>query len=813
MRVPVSWLSEYVDVAASPEALAETLTLGGLVVEAIHRPSAGTRGVVVARVEGVAPVPGSDKLHLVQVFDGRDTHEIVCGAANYAVGDLVPAALPGAVLTGGLEIGRKRLMGVVSDGMLASARELGVGDDHAGIWVLDDDAPLGADLAEWLGLDDTVLELGLNPDRGYAQSMLGVAHDVAALTGAELRLPEAPVSPGGDPGVPVEILDPERCPRFDARRIVGVEVRRSPAWLQRRLAASGVRPINTVVDATNHGMLETGNPMHAYDTNRLAGPRIEVRTARPGEALTTLDGVSRDLDPDDLVIADAHGVIALAGVIGGEATEIGADTTDVLLETANFSARTVLRSARRHQLFTEGSKRWEKLVPPATAPLAAGRCAALIVTLSGGAVTGARDHYPRPVAPDVIRLRTARARARLGMALDDERQETHLRAIGCDVEPTARNTLDVTPPAYRPDLRIEEDLYEEIARIEGYERVPVRVPSAGQVGGRTPQHAARNVVRRALAGGGWTEVTPYPFVAAEDADRLGLPADDPRRRPVRLVNPLSQEESVLHTTVVPGLLRTLRRNVNRQLIDVAIFSAARVFLPPTADEPGAPGGAPDMPDAPSLPAEPLLLGVAACGAFDTARHDRPARAADLDDLLGAAELARHALGLPALEARATAEPPYHPGRAARLSLDGADIGVVGELHPRVAEAFGVPPRTLAGELRLDRLTARGQVPARPSAPAALPPLRFDVAVVVADDVPAAVVEAAVRDGAGRGGRPVTEVQLFDVYSGAQLGEGRRSLAYALRLEDPQRPFTDSDERAAIEGVAEAVAEIGGRLRR
>ncbi|MBA2529627.1 MAG: phenylalanine--tRNA ligase subunit beta, partial [Euzebyales bacterium] len=630
MRVPLSWLHEFVRPDLGVHELAGRLTLGGLVVERIHQPSAGVRGVVVARVEHVSQVAGSDKLHLVEAFDGEHTEQVVCGAANYAPGDLVAWARPGATLPSPdpahpVVVGRKTLIGVVSNGMLASARELGVGDGAGwaseGIWVLDSGAPLGAEVGEWLGLDDPVLELDLNPDRGYAQSILGVARDVAALTGAELTLPEVPEGPCStpdppDPGVPVTIADPDRCPRFDARRIVGVHVGSSPAWLQRRLAAAGVRPISNVVDATNHAMLETGNPIHAYDTALLAGPLIEVRVARPAETLRTLDGVERTLDPDDLVIADRDGPVALAGVMGGERSEIHPATRDVLLETANFSAGTVLRSARRQQLFTEGSRRWEKQVPPETVPLAAGRCAALIVRLAGGRVTGCSDTYPAPRDPTVIRLRTERARRRLGMDLDDERQAALLAGIACDVAVRDDGALAVTAPAYRPDLRLEEDLYEELARLEGYDRVPERVAASGRVGGRLPEHAAAIRVRQSLAGAGWIEVMPFPFLAPSDLDALGLDAGDRRRSPVALVNPLSNEESVLATTLLPGLLRVVRRNVSRQVDDVAVFSASRAFLPPTADEPGAEGGPASLPGSPVLPAEPLLLGLAACGAFD-----------------------------------------------------------------------------------------------------------------------------------------------------------------------------------------------------
>ncbi|MDP8970865.1 MAG: phenylalanine--tRNA ligase subunit beta, partial [Actinomycetota bacterium] len=594
-----------------------------------------------------------------------------------------------------------------------------VGDDHRGIWVLDDDAPLGAELAEWLRLDDPILDLTVSPDRGYGLSILGLARDVAALTGAEVRLPDAQ-APGGDPGVPVEILDPQRCPRFEARTIRGVRVGRSPAWLQHRLTAAGLRPVSNIVDATNHAMLETGNPIHAYDLALLAGPRIEVRTARPGETLVTLDGVERALDPDDLVIADGAGPVAMAGVMGGEGTEINDATTDVLVEVANFSARTVLRSARRHRLVTEGSIRWERTVPPETTTLAATSCCALITRTAGGVVTGGADHYPNPRSPVVIRLRPQRARDWLGMDVGEDRQRGLLEAIACEVTDEGDGTLSVLPPAYRPDLLQEADLYEEIARLHGYDKVPETVPSSGAAGGRSPEDAAQREVRLTLVGGGWTEVLAFPFIADEDLVALGWGPDDRRRRTLPLVNPLSKQESVLRTSLLPGLLRIVRHNANRQTTDLAVFETGHVFVEPTSQEPGAPGGPTDV----ALPAEPLVLGLAACGNFEPPRHDRPGRPVDLYDLLGAVDLIARVCGRGGLEAEPTAEPPFHPGRAARLHIDGQPAGVVGELHPRVVAAFEVPERTLVGELGLDRIVAGGIRPARGRVPSALPGLRF-----------------------------------------------------------------------------------------
>ncbi len=806
MRVPLSWLHEFVDPGLEPEALADVLTNGGLEVEAILRPTAGTRGVVVAEVRSVQRLEGSERLQLVEAFDGQRAQEVVCGAANYVAGDRVAWAQPGAVLPDGLEIGRKQLFGVTSNGMLASMRELALGDDHAGIWVLEPDAPVGAALDEWLDLDDVVLDVKVNPDRGYANAVLGVARDVAALTGAELRTPDEPPPTEGDPGVPVSIADPERCPRFDARSLADVTVRPSPAWLQRRLAAAGMRPRSNVVDATNYTMLELGNPIHAYDRALLAGPRIEVRTARAGETLLTLDGVERGLDPDDLLICDDDGPIALAGVMGGASTEINDGTRDVLLEVANFSAGTVLRSARRHKLFTEGSTRWEKMVPPETAPLAAARCAVLISELTGGQVTGVADHYPAPRTRPTIRLSPRRARSLLGLELGDEEQAALLEALDCAVT-LADGRLDVVPPPWRPDLEQAADLCEELARLHGYEAVPERLPATGRAGRRSAEDDARNGVRRALAGGGWTEVVVQPFIAVDDLEAMGWDPEDPRRAPIALRNPLSRAESVLRTSLLPGLLRTLRYNANRGSADLRLFEVGRVFRRPTEAEPGAPGG----PGGTVLPAEPQMLGLAACGQFEPARHDRPSRPADLYDLLGAFDLGRRVLGRTPFEVVPIASAPYHPGRAAQLILDGRSLGTVGELHPRLVTQLGLPERTLAGELRLDWLVAGGAAVARGFAPSALPALRFDVAVLVDDDVPAAAVERAVR---GAVADRLTACELFDVYTGPSVGEHRRSLAYRIVLDDPVRQLEAADEAAAIAAIERRVEEeVGGRLRR
>lgn len=805
MRVPLSWLTEYVDPGLEVDELADVMTTGGLVVESVEYPTGDVRGVRVAQVRAIEAVDGSHKLSLVDVFDGGAEHRVVCGASNFAVGDRVALAGVGAQLPGGMTIDARPIMGHISQGMLASGRELAISEDHRGILVLDDAAPLGADLRAWLQLDDPVFDIEVTPDRGYLLSIVGVARDIAALTGAELRMPDVVAAPAGC-RVPVTIDDPERCRRFEIRTIDGVTVGPSPAWLQRRLTAAGMRPVSNVVDVTNAVMLEIGNPIHAYDEALLAGPELVVRTARTGEQLRTLDGVDRVLDPEDLLICDAKGPVAIAGVMGGEHSEINNATRTITLEVANFAPRTVLRTVRRHQLVTQGSMRWERMVPPESAPLAASRCAELITQIAGGEVTGGADHYPSPAEHRPITVRPERAAAYLGVDLDAGAQGALLERIGCAVQRDGQQ-LTVTRPPYRPDLAVEVDLYEEIARIHGYDRIPETLPSTGQVGHRLPEHDAQIRVREALAGAGWHEILTAPFITSDDLALLGWADDDRRRQPIALVNPLSQEAGVLRTSLLPNLVRVARNNANRQVPAAALFEVARAYLAPTDDEPGASGG----PDGVQLPAEPLLLGLVGYGPFEAARHDRDARAIDIFDLIGACQLLVRRLGRAALVPRATDQAPFHPGRAAELVFDGRVIGVVGELHPRAIARLDVPERTVVGELRLASLLAGGAVHPQVSEPSSLPGLRFDVAVVTDETVEAQAVAEAVRAGAGD---DVTAITLFDVYRGDALGDGERSLAYHIALDNGSRQLSDRDEAAAIDGIERSVAQrVGGRLRR
>ncbi len=800
MRVPISWLRTLVPgLTACADEIAARLVRAGLEVEQVHRVGQDVRGVVVAEVLDVQDLTGFAKpIRFCHVSVGQRTHEVVCGATNFAAGDRVAFARPGAVLPGGVDIATRRTYGHTSDGMICSGAELGLTSDAAGILVLPASAPLGGDVVDLLAMRDEVLDIAVTPDRGYQLSVRGVAREAATAFGLALRDPglEPAAAPSPD-GFPVRVEDPELCSRYVARIVYGLDpLARSPLELQRRLTLSGMRSISLAVDVTNAVLLELGQPLHAFDLDALSGA-IVVRTARTGERLRTLDGVDRELSEQDLLITDGSGPIALAGVMGGGPTEVTSATTALLIESAHFAPRSVARTARRHRLPSEASRRYERGVDPALAGAAAERAVQLLVELGGataGPVSDVDGRRPRPA----LRLPVTAPGRLAGRDYPADVVRRRLQDVGCHV--TGAEVLDVVPPPWRPDLAGAADLIEEVVRLEGYDTIPVVLPSAPAGRGLTTQQRLRRTASRSLAAAGLVEVVTPPFVGDEVLASLGGAMTCPR-----LVNPLSAEESLLRPTLLASLAAAVVRNVSRGITDVALYESGCVFIgsgqsapspgvdgPPTAEQRAALDAA--------LPSQPRHVGVAFAG--DRASWDAP-----LSVLVA---LGRE-LGLD-LDVRAAAADPYHPGRAGELLLDGQRVGLAGELHPRVVAALGLPARTCAGEANLDVLVEaaarRGPPQAVPLSP--FPPAAVDVALVVAREVPAAEVEAALRAGAG----PLLEgLRLFDVYTGPQVGEGRRSLAYALRLRAPDRTLTDVEVLSTRDAaVAEAARRTGARLR-
>jgi phenylalanyl-tRNA synthetase beta chain len=823
MKVSLSWLREYVELPAALTAdeLEAALVQLGMEVESIVDQAATIKGgLVVGRVLEIEELTGFKKpirFNLVDV--GRaEPQEIVCGARNYAVGDLVVVILPGGELPGGFTIGTRRTYGRNSNGMICSAAELRLSGDHSGIVVLPPgSAEPGIDARPVVGLDDVIVEVEITPDRGYEMSVRGMARELSHAFSSAYTDPGAgPGTPGtATPPYQVTVEDTVGCDRFAARVVRGIDPGAvSPEWMQRRLIAAGIRAISLPVDITNYLMLELGQPMHVFDLNRLSGGLV-VRRAHPGEKLTTLDGVARILDAEDMVICDDTGPISLAAVMGGETSEWQPGTVDVLLEAAHWDAVMVGRTARRHRLFSEAAKRWERGVDPQLPLVALDRAVALLVEHAGGTVDARVLDLDHVVAPSPVSLPVDLPARRIGVPYPAAEVTALLSRIGCTV--TGVDPLQVTPPSWRPDLVEPTDLVEDVARLGGYDAIPSTLPLAPGGGGLTPAQRRRRSVTRALAEAGYVEALSYPFVAPEVADAFGLAPDDPRRSAVRLTNPLSEEEPLLRTSLLASLLPVLKRNIGRGNRDVALYEAGTVFRPhltavappamgvehrPTADEWTAANAI--------VPEQPWHLAAVLTGDIEPAGWWGAGRPAGWADAVEAARIALSAAGIPAnrISVRAAEYAPWHPGRCAAVLVDDTVLGHAGELHPAVVSALELPRRTCAMELDLDAIPPAPVVQAvRLST---FPPALIDVALVVDAAVPAADVEAALVAGAGE---LLEAVHLFDVYAGDQLGEGKRSLAYKLTFRAADRTLTVEEAVAARDAaVASAASRVGAVLR-
>ncbi|MEQ7005961.1 phenylalanine--tRNA ligase subunit beta [Actinopolymorpha sp. B17G11] len=830
MRVPISWLREYVDLPPdiSAREVADRLIRSGLEVEAVDEVGADVSGsLVVGRVLSYAEETHKNgkTIRWCSVDVGEaEPRGVVCGARNFAEDDLVVVALPGTVLPGGFTIGARRTYGHVSDGMICSALELGLGDDHTGIIVLDPGETVepGADAVALLRLRDDVLDIATTPDRGYTMSIRGVAREAATAFGLAFTDPvEAPLTSGksgliepSDAGYPVRVDDPVGCPSFAAVTVVGFNpATPSPRWLQRRIQLAGMRPISLGVDVTNYVMLDLGQPIHGWDRALLRGP-IVVRRAEPGEKLQTLDGVTRVLDPEDLVVTDDSGPVGLGGVMGGATTELSEQTTDIVVEAAYWDPVTIARTSRRHKLSSEASKRFERGVDSQLQAFAARRVAELLVEIGGGRIEEGTTLVGVVPPREPLTIPADHPSRVAGYDIAAEPTVRRLQEVGCEVT-AAGGALTVTPPSWRPDLTDPNDLAEEVIRLEGYDAVPSVLPVAPPGRGLTADQRLRRLIGQTLAGAGYVEVLAYPFVGVADFDRLQLPADDVRRRALRLANPLSEEQPLLRTTLLPGLLDTARRNVGRGMTDLALFEVGLVFRP-ESDTPPAPRLPVD--DRPTdeeiaaldaaLPRQPRRVGVVLCGERERSGWWGAGRQAGWADAIQAARLVAGAAGVD-LEVRADEHAPWHPGRCAILRVDGRLVGHAGELHPKVVEAYGLPARACAMELDLSLLGARtGPVAAPTVSP--YPPAKEDVALTVDAGVPVADVEAALREGAGE---LLESVRLFDVYTGAQIAEGTKSLAFALRFRAPDRTLTDAEVGAAKQAAVDEAARRTGAVQR
>jgi phenylalanyl-tRNA synthetase beta chain len=784
MKVSLNWLADYV-VLPPVDELAKKLTFAGLEVEAIERPP---HGVVAGKILESSKHPQADKLSVTKVDFGKGATQIVCGAKNYKVGDIVPVATVGTRLSNGTEIKEAELRGVKSSGMLCSERELGLSDSHEGLMILPPDTKIGAPI------DRVTFEVNVTPNRPDALSHLGIAREIATLTGATLKSPQKPLIEGGAAAsakITVRIEDASRCLRYAARVIEGVKVKPSPTWMQERLKACGVRAINNLVDVTNYVMLEYGQPLHAFDLDKISGAQIVVRLPKPGEKLTTLDGKERALDAEDLLICDRDRPLALAGVMGGATSEVTDSTTRVLLECATFHPPAVRRTSKRHALRTESSHRFERGTDVGSVPAIADRAAQLIAELGGGTVlTGLVDVYPRPVAKRKIALRQARILELLGVDVPAPQTGRILQSLGFTKSGDAYEV-----PLWRPDVAREEDLIEELARIRGYDTIPVQLPkSLGSLQPEKPFVTVERRIRAALAGEGVDEVVNYSFVAPAELAAFGGEGG------IALSNPLSAEQSVMRTTLYASLVPNVVRSVRHQASGVRFYEWAKTYRP---DPRGGEGARP-------VAQETLEVAGVLWGLRDGARSWTSKDASvDFYDAKAAVEAVLSVLHIEA-QWVAVESPWYHPRASAQVTASGTVLGTLGELHPRAARALDAPPGVYLFQLEVEKLLAVARlVPgARPLS--AFPSVRRDLALVVKAELPQAQVRKLILEI----GRPLlVDAQVFDVYTGAQLAPGTKNLAFALEYRSSERTLTDEEVKQAHQRIVDEVhRQLGGALR-
>jgi phenylalanyl-tRNA synthetase beta chain len=825
MRVGLSWLREYAALPETVTAAELDLALNNIGIEVEHvvdQRETVKGALVVGRVLTVEELTEFKKpirFCTVDVGQANGTgapQEIVCGATNFTEGDLVVVILPGGELPGGFKIGARKTYGHNSHGMICSARELGISDEHDGIMVLPADlaAAPGADARPVVGLDDILIEVTPTPDRGYQMSVRGLARELAQAFEVSFTDAGLAAAPGAtsSPAWQIAIEDPAGCDRFAARLVRGVDPKaKTPDWMARRLVTAGVRTLGLPIDITNYVMLELGQPMHAFDADRIAGPLV-VRRAGDGEKLTTLDGVTRVLSAEDMVICDSTGPISLAAVMGGRTSEVVEETSTVLFEAAHWDPVMVGRTARRHKLFSEAAKRWERGVDRELCLVAIERAVNLLVEHGGGkAGDEITDHDYRP-DPVTLSMAPELPSRLIGVDYSTERVADVLSQVGCIVA-EYDDRLDVIPPSWRPDLLQPADLVEEVVRLDGFDKVPSVLPIAPPGNGLTPAQRRKRSVGRALAEQGYVEVLSYPFVSAAALSALGLPSDA-----VRLANPLSEEEPLMRTSLLPPLLVTLKRNLGRGQRDVALFeqglvfrAAARQGVPPVMTIASRPDEQEWQLAQEFVPHQPWHVAAVLAGApLEPAGWWGPGRSADWSDAIQAARDTLAAAGVDAarVEVAPAEQAPFHPGRCASIAVDNQIIGYAGELHPAVCAEQDLPKRTCAMELDLDAAPLPGVTP--PPVISNFPPALIDVALVLPEGVSATQVEAALRDGAG----PLLEsVRLFDVYTGQGIADGHKSLAYKLVFRAPDRTLTVEEAVAARDAaVAVAGSRFGAVLR-
>lgn len=802
MRVPYEWLLDYIDPGIPALDLAEKMTLAGVEVGAVERFGPTLPGVVVGQVKSLETHPGRNNLVLADADIGKQILKIVCGAKNMSIGDKVPVAVPGAELPGGKIIKEAELYGVTSSGMICSAHELGleIGAEDE-ILILDDSAGSGESVDKLLGFDDFILWLEITPNRADCLSMYGVACETAALTGRPVSMPRLnPLQSDRDINevIKISIADSDLCPRYSARVIDRIVIGSSPLWMQLRLLKAGIRPISNVVDITNYVMWEFGQPLHAFDLDLLNNGRIVVRRALKGEKLTTLDGIERNLDPEVLVITDGTQSVGLAGVMGGENTEINKDTSRVLIEAAGFNPTNIRRTARRYNLPSEASQRFEKGVNPEAVLWSQDRTALLINELIGGEVLrGTIDINKLPVTKTRVFVNPERVGTILGLDVPVKDMTTILSSLGFSVQIKGKNSLDVTVPLRRSDVTMEEDIVEEIARLYGYDKIPLSPLSGAVVENREAvEIKLQDLIKDLLTACGYYETINYSFINPAHLGRLRLPENDYRMKVIPVQNPFSEEQAIMRTTLLPGLLKVIQHNISFRELNQMVFELGSVFEP---------DGIPLT----ELPAEKLKLALAVTGLLPDPNWIIPPKEVDFYTLKGTLQTLLTRLQIDRVEFSPTVMSFTHPTRTALIKTNGEELGFVGQLHPDIANELDINQAVIIAEIDFSVLYEHAII-----VPGVTPLPRYpvavrDIAVVIPREVPSLQVEETIKEA---GGKLVKGIKLFDLYEGQQIPEGKRSLAYSITYRSEEGTLTDTEVNEAQQEIESALLALGAVMR-
>jgi len=802
MIFTLSWLKEYVDFDMSPEELAHSLTMGGLEVEAVECMGKGLENIVTAQILDIRPHPDASKLVLCDVTDGERNYDIVCGATNMKAGDKVALAKigaklpPGPKFPEGLKIKKAKIRGEVSEGMLCAENEIGLGEESDGIMILPETTNLGVNLVDELGLDDVVFEIGITPNRPDCLSLVGVAREVAALTGTTAKYPDLSVEETGydiNHAATVELLDSGKCPRYSCRVIKGVTIAPSPPWLKTRLESSGIRSINNVVDVTNFVLLELGQPLHAFDYDLLSDHKIVIRPAEKGEVIETLDGVERKLTPDDLLICDAEKPIALAGVMGGATTEVSDKTTDILLESAYFDPVTVRKTSKATGLRSESSYRFERGVDPNGIINALNRASELIRTLAGGEIaSGLIDEYPSPIEPGRVKLSLTRLNTMLGTNIQEKEVKLLTDGLGIEHLGTAGGEMEFLIPTYRVDIAREIDLVEEIARLHGYDNIPTTLPAVHMKSDATDAgFAVRQKFKRLLASGGFYEVINYSF------DDPGLLSLFGKEETVRILNPLTAESSAMRTSLLPGIIRNAVLNLNHQAQDIRLFETGKAYFARGADK---------------LPKETTKLAAAAAGRRITEYWDK--EEIDFFDLKSILESAFESLSI-SKDAKFHSSHALgflHPGKSAVIMLGDAQVGYIGEIHPELRDKLDISKRLYVFEVDLDLISALSEAHKKTFTPLPkFPSVRRDIALIVDSQIPVSgILDEIEKTGSGL----IEDAQVFDVFTGGSVQEGKKSVAVSLQLRAADKTLTEEEINKAQEKTLKNLElALGAELRK